>query len=52
MTVIEQIEQIKKGNLGLLTILCGEDVGQYHIAKDLLMKQLEFKLFLVLLKLH
>jgi DNA polymerase-3 subunit delta len=42
MTVIEQIEQIKKGNLGLLTILCGEDVGQYHIAKDLLMKQLEF----------
>lgn len=42
MTVIEQIEQIKKGNLGLLTILCGENVGQYHIAKDLLMKQLEF----------
>ena len=42
MTVIEQIEQIKKENLGLLTILCGEDVGQYHIAKDLLMKQLEF----------
>ncbi|TAA15136.1 DNA polymerase III subunit delta [Streptococcus parasuis] len=42
MTVIEQIEQIKKGNLGLLTILCGEDAGQYHIAKDLLMKQLEF----------
>ncbi|HFU3968975.1 TPA: DNA polymerase III subunit delta [Streptococcus suis] len=42
MTVIEQIEQIKKGNLGLLTILCGEDVGQYHIAKDLLMKKLEF----------
>ncbi|NQN51264.1 DNA polymerase III subunit delta [Streptococcus suis] len=42
MTVIEQIEQIKKGNLGLLTILCGEDVGQYHIAKDLLMKQLKF----------
>ena len=42
MTVIEQFEQIKKGNLGLLTILCGEDVGQYHIAKDLLMKQLEF----------
>ena len=42
MTVIEQIEQIKKGNLGFLTILCGEDVGQYHIAKDLLMKQLEF----------
>ncbi len=26
-----------------MTILCGEDVGQYHIAKDLLMKkQLEF----------
>lgn len=42
MTVIKQIEQIKKGTLGLLTILCGEDVGQYHIAKDLLMKQLEF----------
>ena len=42
MTIIEQIEQIKKENLGLLTILCGEDVGQYHIAKDLLMKQLEF----------
>ena len=42
MTVIEQIDQIKKGNLGFLTILCGVDVGQYHIAKDLLMKQLEF----------
>ena len=42
MTIIEQIEQIKKENLGLLTILCGEDVGQYHIAKDLLMKQVEF----------
>ncbi|MEG3313543.1 DNA polymerase III subunit delta [Streptococcus parasuis] len=42
MTVIKQIEQIKKGNLGLLTILCGDDVGQYHIAKDLLMKQVEF----------
>jgi len=33
MTVIEQIEQIKKGNLGLLTILCGEDVGQITLRK-------------------
>ncbi|MGQ7563774.1 DNA polymerase III subunit delta [Streptococcus suis] len=42
MTVIEQIETVKKDKLGLLTVLCGEDVGQYQIAKDRLLQQLEF----------
>lgn len=42
MTVIGQIEQLKKDRLGLLTVLCGEDVGQYQIAKDRLLRQLDF----------
>lgn len=33
MTVIEQIEKLKKEKLELLTVLCGEDIGQYQIAK-------------------
>lgn len=43
MTVIRQIEQIKKDKLGLITVLCGEDVGQYQFAKDLLLRQLGFE---------
>lgn len=42
MTVIGQIEQVKRENLGLLTVLCGEDVGQYQIAKELLLRQIGF----------
>ncbi|HEM4756070.1 TPA: DNA polymerase III subunit delta, partial [Streptococcus suis] len=42
MTVIEQIEQLKKEKLELLTVLCGEDIGQYQIAKDLLLRKLDF----------
>lgn len=42
MTVIGQIEQVKRENLGLLTVLCGEDVGQYQIAKELLLRQIDF----------
>ncbi|HEM4088743.1 TPA: DNA polymerase III subunit delta, partial [Streptococcus suis] len=43
MTVIEQIEQLKKEKLELLTVLCGEDIGQYQIAKDLLLRKLDFE---------
>lgn len=25
-----------------MTVLCGEDVGQYQIAKDLLLRQIDF----------
>ncbi|HEM4288183.1 TPA: DNA polymerase III subunit delta [Streptococcus suis] len=42
MLVIEQIETFKKEKLGSLTVLCGEDVGQYQIAKDLLLRQIDF----------
>ncbi|MHC3511832.1 DNA polymerase III subunit delta [Streptococcus suis] len=42
MLVIEQIEKLKKEKLGSLTVLCGEDVGQYQIAKDLLLRQIDF----------
>ncbi|HEM5031423.1 DNA polymerase III subunit delta [Streptococcus suis] len=42
MLVIGQIETFKKEKLGSLTVLCGEDVGQYQIAKDLLLRQIDF----------
>lgn len=42
MLVIGQIESLKKEKLGPLTVLCGEDVGQYQIAKDLLLRQIDF----------
>ncbi|HEM4069829.1 TPA: DNA polymerase III subunit delta [Streptococcus suis] len=42
MLVIGQIETLKKDKLGSLTVLCGEDVGQYQIAKDLLLRQIDF----------
>ncbi|HEM3216512.1 TPA: DNA polymerase III subunit delta [Streptococcus suis] len=41
--VIEQIEKLKKEKLELLTVLCGEDIGQYQIAKDLLLRKLDFE---------
>ncbi|HEM5300762.1 TPA: DNA polymerase III subunit delta [Streptococcus suis] len=43
MLVIEQIEKLKKEKLGSLTVLCGEDVGQYQIAKDLLLRKFDFE---------
>ncbi|HFI0352103.1 TPA: DNA polymerase III subunit delta [Streptococcus suis] len=43
MLVIGQIETLKKDELGSLTVLCGEDVGQYQIAKDLLLRQIDFE---------
>ncbi|HEM4750423.1 TPA: DNA polymerase III subunit delta, partial [Streptococcus suis] len=43
MLVIEQIEKLKKEKLELLTVLCGEDIGQYQIAKDLLLRKLDFE---------
>ncbi|HFR3475765.1 TPA: DNA polymerase III subunit delta [Streptococcus suis] len=36
------MEKLKKEKLELLTVLCGEDVGQYQIAKDLLLRQIDF----------
>lgn len=42
MTVIEQIKALKKEKLGLVTVLCGEDTGQYQIAKNLLLQQIGF----------
>ncbi|WP_105113264.1 DNA polymerase III subunit delta [Streptococcus suis] len=42
MTIIGQIEKLKKEKLGSLTLLCGEDIGQYQIAKDLLLRRVEF----------
>lgn len=42
MLVIGQIEKLRKEKLGSLTVLCGEDVGQYQIAKDLLLRQIDF----------
>lgn len=42
MTIIGQIEKLKKETLGSLTLLCGEDIGQYQIAKDLLLRRVEF----------
>lgn len=42
MTVIEQVKKIQKDRLGLLTVLTGEDLGQYQLAKDLLLQQVGF----------
>lgn len=42
MTVIEQIKALKKEKLGLVTVLCGEDTGQYQISKELLLQQIGF----------
>ncbi|HFU4011951.1 TPA: DNA polymerase III subunit delta [Streptococcus suis] len=42
MTVLKQIEKLRKEILGPLTVLTGEDVGQYQIAKDALLEQIGF----------
>ncbi|MDG3132060.1 DNA polymerase III subunit delta [Streptococcus suis] len=42
MVVIEQIEQLQREHLGMLTVLSGEDSGQYQIAKEQLLRQIQF----------
>ncbi|NQG97573.1 DNA polymerase III subunit delta [Streptococcus suis] len=42
MTVLKQIENLRKEILGPLTVLTGEDVGQYQIVKDALLGQIGF----------
>ena len=42
MTIIEEIKKLDKKQLDPITVLTGEDTGQYLIAKDLLLKQIEF----------
>lgn len=42
MTIIDEIQKIKKENIGLLTVLTGEDVGQFQLAKEALLKQIGF----------
>lgn len=42
MTVLTEIEQLTKEKLGLITVLAGEDTGQYQIAKDKLLMQIGF----------
>ncbi|HFH9837197.1 TPA: DNA polymerase III subunit delta [Streptococcus suis] len=42
MTIIDQIETLSKDKLGLLTVLSGEDVGQYQVARDKLLEVIDF----------
>lgn len=42
MTIIDEIQKLKKENLGLLTVLAGEEVGQFQLAKEALLKQIGF----------
>ncbi|HFI0150859.1 TPA: DNA polymerase III subunit delta [Streptococcus suis] len=42
MTVLNQLEGLNKDKLGLLTVLAGEDMGQYQIAKDRLLEVIDF----------
>lgn len=42
MFVLNQIERLKKEELGLITVLTGEDMGQYQLAKAALLQQLGY----------
>ncbi|MGT2809121.1 DNA polymerase III subunit delta [Streptococcus iniae] len=42
MIAIEQIEKLKKEDLGLITLITGEDIGQYSQMKELFMKRIAF----------
>ncbi|MGT2935994.1 DNA polymerase III subunit delta [Streptococcus castoreus] len=42
MIAIEKIDKLSKQNLGLITLVTGEDVGQYSQLKSYLMKQIAF----------
>ncbi len=43
MLAIEEIQKLKKDQLGLVTVLSGEDTGQYQIAKEVLLEQIGFE---------
>lgn len=42
MIAIEKIEKLNKQNLGLITLVTGEDIGQYSQLKSCLMTQIAF----------
>lgn len=42
MIAIEKIEKLSKQNLGLITLVTGEDIGQYSQLKSCLMTQIAF----------
>lgn len=42
MLVIEEIQKIKREKLGLVTVVTGEDVGQFQQAKDVLLEKIGF----------
>ncbi|EHI68744.1 DNA polymerase III subunit delta [Streptococcus ictaluri] len=42
MIAIEKVAQLHKDNIGSLTLITGEDVGQFSQMKDLLMKAIAF----------
>ncbi|MTB64913.1 DNA polymerase III subunit delta [Streptococcus sp. zg-86] len=42
MTIIDEIQKLSKERLGLVTVLTGEDVGQFQLAKEALLKQIGF----------
>ncbi|MBF0786754.1 MULTISPECIES: DNA polymerase III subunit delta [unclassified Streptococcus] len=42
MTIIDEIRKMKKENLALLTVLTGEDIGQFQLAKEILLKRIGF----------
>ncbi|BAN93942.1 DNA polymerase III subunit delta [Streptococcus dysgalactiae subsp. equisimilis 167] len=42
MIAIEKIEKLNKQNLGLITLVTGEDIGQYSQLKSRLMTQIAF----------
>lgn len=42
MTVIEQIQKLNRESLGLITVLTGDDRGQFQLAKDQLFQQIHF----------
>lgn len=42
MLAIEEIQTLQREKLGLLTVLSGEDTGQYQLAKEALLQQIGF----------
>lgn len=42
MNIIEEIQTIKKEKLGLVTVLTGDDPGQFQLAKSAFLKQIAF----------
>lgn len=42
MIAIEKIDKLSKENLGLITLVTGDDIGQYSQLKSRLMEQIAF----------